>query len=68
MVYSQSMAVFHGIQNLEKSLADKSIIAHIPTPLGDVGEEVSLGTIVQNDVGTFWVIHNLEDGDYVRMC
>lgn len=62
------MAVFHGIQDLKKSLADKSIIAYIPAPLGYVGEEVTLGTEVQHDVRAFWVVHNLEDRDYVRMC
>jgi hypothetical protein len=61
------MAMFHGIQDLEKGLADKNIIAHIPTPLGDIGEEVTLGTKVQHDVRAIWVVDNLQYRDNVRM-
>jgi hypothetical protein len=67
MVYSQPMAMFHGIQNLEKGLADKHIIAHIPTPLSDIGEEIALGTKVQHNVRAIWVVHYLQYRDNVRM-
>lgn len=62
------MAVLHGIQDLEKGPLDFGIIADVPTPLGDVGEEITLGTILQDYIGAVWIIHNLEHRDYVRVC
>lgn len=64
----QTVAMLHGIQELEERSADKSIIVHIPSPLGDIGEEISFRTVVQNNVSTLRVMHNLEHGHYVRMC
>lgn len=36
MVYSKTMAVFHGIENLHESLTDKSVVADVPTPFGNI--------------------------------
>jgi hypothetical protein len=68
VVDTQTVAVFHGIQDLEKRLLDKPVIAHVPTPLRDIGEKVALWTVFQYDVCAIWVVHNLEHGNYVRVC
>lgn len=68
MVDTQTVAMIHGIQDLEKCLLDKPIIANIPSPLRNVGEKVALWTVFQNDVCAIWVVHNLEHGNYVRVC
>lgn len=67
MVDSQTVAVLHGIQDLEKGPPNKSIITHVCTSLGNIGEEVSLRTIFEDDKRAFQVIHNLEHRNYVRM-
>lgn len=61
------MAMFHGIQNLEKCSSDKSIIVDIPTPLGDVGKEITLRAILQNNVSAVDTIHYLQHGNDVGM-
>lgn len=68
MVDSQTVAVLNGIQDLEKCLAHKSVIANVPTPFGNVREKVSFRAIFQDNIGTFRIINNLEHGHYVRMC
>jgi hypothetical protein len=62
------VAVFYRIQDLEKGSPDKAIITYVCASLGDIREEVSFWAIFQNNEGTFWIIHNLEHRDYVRMC
>jgi hypothetical protein len=42
MVDSQAVAVFHGIQDLEKGPLDKSIITHISPIFGDIRERNTL--------------------------
>jgi len=68
VVDSQTVAVFYGIQDLEKCLLDKRVIANIPSSLCNVGEEIALWTVFQNDICAIWVVHNLEHGNYVRVC
>jgi len=62
------MAMFHGIQDLEEGSLNIFVVAHVPTPLSDIGKEITLGTIFKDDVGTVWIVHNLEHGNYVRVC
>jgi hypothetical protein len=62
----QTVAMFHGIQDLKECSADENIIANLPTPLRDVGKGVALWTVFQYDVCAMWVVHNLEHGNYVR--
>ncbi len=68
VVYPQTVAMFHGIQDLEEDAADRLVSPNVPTLLGDVGEEVPLGTVVQHHVGAIRIIHDLEHGDYIRVC
>ena len=60
VVYSQAVTVLHGIEDLKKSLLDKSIITHIPSFLGNIGKKVSLWTILQDDIGTVFVVDDLQ--------
>jgi hypothetical protein len=54
----QTVAMLHGIQDLEECSADEKIIVHIPTSLRNVGKEVTFWTILQNNVNALWVVHN----------
>lgn len=67
VVNSQTVAVFHGIQYLEKGPLDKSIIADIPPFFRDIGEEVPFSAIFQDNIGAVLVIDNFEHGHYVRV-
>ncbi len=62
------MAMFHGIQDLEEGSLDLIVVAHVPTPFSDIGKEITLGTVFQNNVGAVWIVHNLEHRHYVRVC
>jgi hypothetical protein len=68
MVDTQTMAMFHGIQNLEKGPSDKRIIVHIPTSFRDIREEVSLWAIFKDNVGAIGIVDNLEHGHNIGMC
>lgn len=68
MVDTQSMAVLHGIQDLEKDAANEGLVTYIPTLFRNVGEEVPFGTVLQDYVGAVWVVDNLEHRHHVGMC
>lgn len=65
MVDSQSVAVFDGIQNLQKDILGKIILSHILRAFGDVVKEVSFRAVFQDNVGTIRVIHDLEHRNHV---
>lgn len=67
VVDSQAVAVLHGIQDLEKGAANKSIITHIPAFFRDIREEVSLGAVLQHNISAVLVVDNLEHGHYIRV-
>jgi hypothetical protein len=67
MVDSQAVAVFHGIQDLEKGPLDKSIITHISPLFGDIREQVSFRAVFQHNIGTVLIIDDFQHGHYVRM-
>lgn len=67
MVDSQRMAMVHGIQDLKEGVLGQCIVADEPTMLGDVGEEIAFGTILQHHKRTIRAIQNSRQGDHVRV-
>lgn len=67
MVNPNGVAKLYGVEDLEKDTLDELVIADIPCMLGDVGEEVTLGTILDHDKGAVRGIHDLDQGDDVGM-
>ena len=65
VVDSNGVAVRNGIQDLEKGILDQSIITNIETLLGDAREEITLGAVLQNDIGAILRVHNLNQRDHV---
>lgn len=65
VVDSNGMAVFHGIQDLEKSPLGKGIIPNILAALRDVGEEIAFWAILNHDVRAVGGIHNLDQGNNI---
>lgn len=65
MVDPQTVAVLDGIQDLEEGALDQGIITYVSTLLGDVGEEVALGTVFQDHIGAVLVVDNLQHGNDV---
>lgn len=56
VVDPNGMTVLHGIQNLEEGVFGKSVISDKVASFGDVGEQVALGTKLNNDKRTVWAI------------
>jgi hypothetical protein len=50
------MTVLNGIQDLEEGVFGKSVISDKVASFGDVGEQVALGTKLNNDKRTVWAI------------
>jgi hypothetical protein len=67
VVDSQTVAVLHGIQYLEKDLPDKPVIGYVPTSFRYIGKEVALWAVLQNDICAIWIFRDLEHGNYVRV-
>ena len=67
VVDSNRVAIFDGIQNLEKSAFGHGIITHVLALLGDVGEEVALWAVFNDNVCAVGRIHDLDKRDHVGM-
>ena len=64
MINTQRVAVFNTIEQLLEGLLDKFIFAEIPAP-ADLGEEVTVFTIIHNDVGEIIVLDDAAEGNEV---
>ena len=61
MVDLLRMAVIDGIQDLEKDRLGEVVVAEVTATLGDVGEEVAVGTVLDNDKGAVGRVHDLDE-------
>lgn len=61
------MAELYGVQNLEKCTLDHGIVAYVLALLGDVGEQITFRAVFDDNVGTVWGIHDLDQRDNIGM-
>lgn len=65
VVNSNGMAVLHGIQNLEEGPLGKSIIPEEPALFCDVGEEIALRAILDDNICAVGRVQDLDQGDNI---
>lgn len=59
VVDPNGMTIFNGIKDLEKSPPGKSIVADVLPSFGDIGKEIALRTVLNDDVGAIRRVHYL---------
>lgn len=67
VVDSNRMAVLHGIQDLEEGPLDQILIANVLALLSDVREQVTFRAVLHYNVSAIRSIHDLDEGDYIRV-
>lgn len=67
VVNPNGVAELNGIQNLEKSTLGKKIVPNKMTALGDIGEQVALGTKFKHNKGAINGVHDADQGDHIGM-
>lgn len=67
VVDSNGVTIFNGIKDLEKSSPGKSVITNVFPAFGYVGKEVTLRTVLDNNVGAIWRVHDFYQGDDIGM-
>jgi hypothetical protein len=60
MVDPNGMTILNGIQNLQEGMLGQLIVAHETALLGDVGEQVTLGTELNHDESAIRAVQNAE--------
>ncbi len=60
MVDPNGMTILDGIQNLQEGMLGQLIVAHEPALLGDVGEQVTLGTELNHDESAIRAVQNAD--------
>lgn len=63
--YSSAVAVADGIQDLEKDTLGKRIIPNVLFAVCDIVEEITFGTILQDNIYAFRVVDDALHGDNV---
>lgn len=67
VVDSNGVAVLDGIQDLEEGPLGKSIITNKLALFGDVGEQVTFGAVLNDNVGAVRGVHDLYQGNNIGM-
>lgn len=65
MIYPQRMAIFDGIKKLEENVFDQVILTKVAAMVQDLREEISVGSVVHDEVGVVVLLHNPVEGDNV---
>ncbi len=60
MVDPNGMTILDGIQNLQEGMLGQLIVAHEPALLGDIGEQVTLGTELNHDESAIRAVQNAD--------
>lgn len=68
MVDARGMAVLDGIQELEKDSFGQIVISNVLLVVGDVTEEVTFWTILQDDISAVLGVEDLVHGNDVWMA
>lgn len=67
MIYPQRMAVFDGIEKLEEYVFNKVVLSKVTAMVQDLREEVTVGSVVHDEVGVVVLLYNPVEGDNVWM-
>jgi len=65
VVDSEGVAVFDGVEQLEEDPLGEDVVTDIVSPLGDVGEQVTLGAVLHDHVGAVGGVEDLDEVDDV---
>jgi hypothetical protein len=65
VVDSNGVAIFNGIQNLEEGALGHGIITDILALLSDVGEEIALWAVLDDNICAVGRIHDLDERDNI---
>lgn len=65
MIYAQRMAIFDGIKKLKKYVFNKVILSEVAAVVQDLREEITVGSVVHDEVGVVVLFHDPVEGDYV---
>ena len=65
MIYSERMAIFDGIKKLEEYMLNEMILSKVAAVVQDLREEISVGSVVHDEVGVVALLHNSVEGDHV---
>lgn len=63
MINTQRVAVVNRIEQLQENVLDEFILAKVPALVEDLGEEVTILTIVHNDICEIFVLNNTMEGN-----
>jgi len=61
------VAMLHGVEQLEKDLLCKSVVANIVVLLGYGCKEIALWAILHYDINAVWGVEDFDHGNNVRM-
>ena len=61
------MAVFNRIEQLQEDVLDELILAKVPALVEDLGEQVTILTIVHNDICEIFVLDDTVKGNDIGM-
>jgi hypothetical protein len=67
VVDSNTVAVLYGIQDLEENTPGKFVIANVLSSFGDVGKEISLRAIFNDNICAVRSVHDLHQRDDIGM-
>jgi len=65
VVDPNGVTIFNGIKDLEKSPLGKSIITDVLSSFGDIGKEISLRAVLNDDVRAIRRVHNFHQGNNI---
>jgi hypothetical protein len=67
MIYSQRMAIFDGVEKLKEYMFNQVILTEVTAMVQYLRKEVSIGSVVHDEVGVAMLLHNPVEGDNIRM-
>ena len=62
------MAIFDGVEELQKYVLNEVVLAQITAAVQILREEVTVGSIVHDEVNVVLLLDHTMEGDDVRVC
>ena len=62
------MAIFDGVEELQKYMLNESVLAQITGSCADLREEVTVGSIVHDEVNVVLLLNHTMEGNDIRVC
>lgn len=67
VVDPKRVAVLDGIEQLKEDLLDEVVITEVSTAVEDLCEQVTIASVIHNDVGAVVILDNAVESDDVRV-